>query len=58
LGQNLKLPHCDSNDWFTSISGHKTADSEQAITAEIESRLNRAQWHRRDAEIDRARKLL
>ena len=27
LGQNLKLPHCDSNAWFTSISGHKTADS-------------------------------
>ena len=22
VGQNLKLPHCDSNDWFTSISRH------------------------------------
>jgi hypothetical protein len=21
-GQKLKLPHCDSNDWFTSMSGH------------------------------------
>jgi hypothetical protein len=21
-GQNLKLPHCDNNDWFTSMSRH------------------------------------
>jgi hypothetical protein len=31
----------------------------QAITIEIETqRLNRAQWNRRGAEIERARKLL
>jgi hypothetical protein len=22
IGQKLKLPHCDSNDWFTSMSRH------------------------------------
>ena len=27
LGQKHALPHCNSNGRFTSISGHKTADS-------------------------------
>jgi hypothetical protein len=22
MGQKLKLPHCDSDDWFTSMSRH------------------------------------
>jgi hypothetical protein len=26
-GQKHALPHCNSNGRFTSISGHKTADS-------------------------------